>query len=67
MSATNGQVETTLPQAVKETDHKRFAVIYDEKAVSTRDFVYYFRVIDPVSINQQGNDNIERESIIRMK
>lgn len=54
----NGQVETTNYQLIKETDHaETVQVIYDEKAVSLRDILlYYFRVIDPLSVNQQGND-----------
>lgn len=55
---TNGQVETTNYQLIKETDHaETVQVIYDEKAVSLREILlYYFRVIDPLSVNQQGND-----------
>ena len=54
----NGQVETTNYQLLKETDHaETVQVIYDKKAVSLREILlYYFRVIDPLSINQQGND-----------
>ena len=54
----NGQVETTNYQLLKETDHaETVQVIYDEKAVSLREILlYYFRVIDPLSVNQQGND-----------
>ena len=54
----NGQVETTNYQLLKETDHaETVQVIYDEKAVSLREILlYYSRVIDPLSINQQGND-----------
>ena len=54
----NGQVETTNYQLIKETDHaETVQVIYDEKTVSLREILlYYFRVIDPLSINQQGND-----------
>jgi len=54
----NGKVETTTYQLLKETDHaETVQVIYDEKAVSLREILlYYFRVIDPLSINQQGND-----------
>ena len=54
----NGQVETTNYQLLKETDHaETVQVIYDEKAVPLREILlYYFRVIDPLSINQQGND-----------
>ena len=54
----NGKVETTNYQLIKETDHaETVQVIYDEKAVSLREILlYYFRVIDPLSVNQQGND-----------
>ena len=54
----NGQVETTNYQLIKETDHaETVQVVYDEKVVSLREILlYYFRVIDPLSINQQGND-----------
>ncbi|WP_142556640.1 peptide-methionine (R)-S-oxide reductase MsrB [Streptococcus mitis] len=54
----NGQVETTNYQLIKETDHaETVQVIYDEKAVSLHEILlYYFRVIDPLSVNQQGND-----------
>ena len=54
----NGQLETTNYQLIKETDHvETVQVIYDEKIVSLREILlYYFRVIDPLSVNQQGND-----------
>ena len=54
----NGQVEITNYQLIKETDHaETVQVIYDEKVVSLREILlYYFRVIDPLSVNQQGND-----------
>ena len=54
----NGQVETTNYHLIKETDHaETVQVIYDEKVVSLREILlYYFRVIDPLSVNQQGND-----------
>lgn len=54
----NGQVETTNYQLIKETDHAEIVqVVYDEKVVSLREILlYYFRVIDPLSVNQQGND-----------
>lgn len=54
----NGQVETTNYQLIKETDHaETVQVVYDEKMVSLREvLLYYFRVIDPLSVNQQGND-----------
>ena len=54
----NGQVETTNYQLIKETDHaETVQVVYDEKVVSLREILlYYFRVIAPLSVNQQGND-----------
>lgn len=54
----NGQVETTNYQLIKETDHaETVQVVYDEKVVSLREILlYYFRVIDSLSVNQQGND-----------
>ena len=54
----NGQVETTNYQLIKETDHaETVQVVYDEKVVLLREvLLYYFRVIDPLSVNQQGND-----------
>ena len=68
----NGQVETTNYQLLKETDHaETVQVIYDEKAVSLREILlYYFRVIDPLSVNQQGMTvvaNIELGFITKMK
>ena len=54
----HGQVETTNYHLIKETDHaETVQVVYDEKVVSLREILlYYFRVIDPLSVNQQGND-----------
>lgn len=54
----NGQVETTSYQLLKQTDHvETLYLAYDEKILSLREvLLYYFRVIDPVSVNQQGAD-----------
>ena len=54
----NGQVETTNYQLLKETDHAETVhLIYDVKRISLREILlYYFRVIDPLSVNKQGND-----------
>ena len=54
----NGQVETTNYQLIKETDHaETVQVIYDPDKITLRSILlYYFRVIDPLSINKQGND-----------
>ena len=52
------QVETTNYQLIKETDHaETVQVIYDPDKITLRAILlYYFRVIDPLSINKQGND-----------
>lgn len=54
----NGQVETTSYQLLKQTDHaETLYVEYDEEILSLREILlYYFRVIDPFSVNQQGPD-----------
>ena len=54
----NGQVESTNYQLIHQTDHAETVhLIYDEKRISLREILlYYFRVIDPLSINKQGND-----------
>ncbi|KXT64649.1 peptide-methionine (R)-S-oxide reductase MsrB [Streptococcus sp. DD04] len=54
----NGQVESTNYQLIHQTDHaETVQVAYDEKRLSLRELLlYYFRVIDPLSVNKQGND-----------
>ena len=54
----NGQVETTNYQLIKETDHaETVQVVYDPDKITLRAILlYFFRVIDPLSINKQGND-----------
>ena len=54
----NGQVETTNYQLLKQTDHAETVYLaYDEQVISLREILlYYFRVIDPFSIDRQGND-----------
>ena len=54
----NGQVESTNYQLIHQTDHAETVhLIYDEEKISLREILlYYFRVIDPLSINKQGND-----------
>lgn len=54
----NGQVETTNYQLLKETDHAETVFVsYDPEVISLRGILlYYFRVIDPLSVNRQGND-----------
>ncbi len=54
----NGQVETTNYQLLKQTDHaETLYLAYDETHINLREILlYYFRVIDPFSVNQQGPD-----------
>lgn len=54
----NGQVETTSYQLLKQTDHAETVYVqYECNQVSLREILlYYFRVIDPFSVNQQGPD-----------
>lgn len=54
----NGLVESTNYQLIHQTDHAETVhLIYDEKRISLREILlYYFRVIDPLSVNKQGND-----------
>ncbi|KXT85632.1 Peptide methionine sulfoxide reductase MsrA / Peptide methionine sulfoxide reductase MsrB [Streptococcus sp. DD11] len=54
----NGQVESTNYQLIHQTDHAEAVhLVYDEKRVSLREILlYYFRVIDPLSVNKQGHD-----------
>lgn len=54
----NGQVETTNYQLLKQTDHAETVYVqYELDKVSLREvLLYYFRVIDPFSVNQQGPD-----------
>ncbi|CQR24116.1 peptide methionine sulfoxide reductase [Streptococcus varani] len=54
----NGQVETTNYQLLKQTDHAETVYVqYESDKVGLREILlYYFRVIDPFSVNQQGPD-----------
>ena len=54
----NGNVETTNYQLIHSTDHaETIHVTYDANKISLRELLlYYFRVIDPFSVNKQGND-----------
>ena len=54
----NGTTEATDYQQVHTTDHAETVhVTYAEAVISLTDILrYYFRVIDPLSINKQGND-----------
>ena len=57
----NGKTLDTNYQEVKATDHAETVhVTYDQSVVSLYDILrYYFRVIDPLSVNKQGNDVVD--------
>ena len=54
----NGKTLDTNYQKVKATDHAETVhVTYNQNAIGLYDILrYYFRVIDPLSVNKQGND-----------
>ena len=54
----NGKGDTTNYQLLHATDHaETVKVTYDPNKISVDKLLqYYFRVIDPTSINKQGND-----------
>lgn len=54
----NGKTKDTTYRQVKETDHSETVkIIYDEDRVSLQELLeHYFRIIDPTSVNKQGND-----------
>ena len=69
---TNGQVETTNYQLIKETDHaETVQVIYDPNKITLRAILlYYFRVIDPCPLTSKemiAAANIGPVSIIQTK
>lgn len=54
----NGNVDVTSYELLRKTEHaETIHVVYDENTVDLRSILlYYFRVVDPVSLNKQGND-----------
>lgn len=54
----NGKTENTNYRKVKETDHAETLYIsYDDKIISFEKILeYFYYIIDPFSINKQGND-----------
>lgn len=54
----NGKTETTDYRMIHDTDHAETAhIIYDpEKTDLQTVLAYYFKIIDPTSINRQGRD-----------
>ncbi len=58
----NGRVKTTNYSLIHSTGHAETVHIsYDSNVISLREILlYYFRVIDPTSVNKQGNDTGEQ-------
>lgn len=54
----NGTSDNPVYEKIGETDHaETVKVIYDPNRISLGEILtHYFRIIDPVSVNQQGND-----------
>ena len=54
----NGKTSETNYEKIGKTDHSETVKInYDQDQISLQDILeYYFRIIDPTSINKQGND-----------
>lgn len=54
----NGKTDDTTYEKIGKTDHSETVKItYDQDQISLQDILeYYFRIIDPTSINKQGND-----------
>lgn len=54
----NGQTEHTQYELINQTDHAETVhVTYDAGKIGLKDLLlHYYRVIDPTSLNQQGND-----------
>lgn len=54
----NGKTKDTSYEKIKDTDHSETVKIdYDFSLISLEEILlHYFRIIDPVSLNKQGND-----------
>ncbi len=54
----NGKTEDTSYEKIKHTDHAEAVKIdYDISLISLDEILlHYFRIIDPISLNKQGND-----------
>lgn len=54
----NGQSEVTSYALIDATDHaETVAVTYDPERITLQDLLlHYFRIINPFSVNRQGND-----------
>lgn len=54
----NGKTNSTNYKNLKKTDHaETVKIIYDKDIISLQELLeHYFRIIEPTSINKQGND-----------
>ena len=54
----NGNTEDTTYEKIKNTDHaETLRLKYDENKINLTEILeHYFRIIDPTSVNKQGND-----------
>ena len=54
----NGTVETTNYKLIHQTGHaETVKITYDASKINLKELLqHYFRIIDPVSVNKQGND-----------
>jgi peptide methionine sulfoxide reductase msrA/msrB len=54
----NGKSEETDYYSIKKTGHTETVyVVYDPKKITLQELLgYYYRIIDPTSLNKQGND-----------
>lgn len=54
----NGKIEITNYRRVKETDHaETLHILYDDKIITFEKILeYFYYIVDPFSINKQGND-----------
>ncbi|MDL0089255.1 peptide-methionine (R)-S-oxide reductase MsrB [Campylobacter gastrosuis] len=53
----NGKTDSTSYHEIKATNHaETLHIVYDEKISLNELLAHFFRVIDPTSLNKQGND-----------
>lgn len=55
----NGKTDKTTYRELNETDHaETVRIVYDSATITLEELLaHYFRIIDPISVNRQGNDS----------
>ncbi|WP_420832839.1 peptide-methionine (R)-S-oxide reductase MsrB [Treponema parvum] len=55
----NGKTNKTTYHKLSETDHaETVRIVYDPATITLEELLaHYFRIIDPISVNRQGNDS----------